>query len=142
MSTRIFAAIAAASVALFAGGRAFGFDASTVDGAVKASNAFAFDFYLQARRGQGNFVCSPAGAAIALIMLAAGAHGETQAEMLHALHIDSENLDKTYRSFAAILTALQERDGKDALALNMASRLWIEREFGAARVEFAQVGAP
>jgi hypothetical protein len=47
MSTRISTAIAAASVALLAGGRAFGFDASTVDGAVTASNAFAFDFYLQ-----------------------------------------------------------------------------------------------
>jgi serpin B len=132
MSTRTTAAIAAASVALFASGRAFGFDASTVDGAVKASNAFGFDFYLQARRGQGNFVCSPAGAAIALAMVAAGAHGETQAEMLHTLHIDSENLpenlDKTYGSFAALLTALKERDGKDGLALNVAGRLWIQKD--------------
>jgi serpin B len=128
MSTRISAAIAAASIALFAGGRAFGFDASTVDGAVTASNAFAFDFYLKARRGQGNFVCSPAGAAIALTMVAAGAHGETQAEMLHALHIDPVNLDKTYRSFAAILTALKERDGKVGPALNMAARLWIRKD--------------
>jgi serpin B len=113
---------------LFAGGRAFGFDASTVDGAVTASNAFDFDFYLQARRGQGNFVCSPVGAAIALTMVAAGAHGETQAEMLQTLHIDPENLDKTYRSFAAILMALKERDGKDGLALHVASRLWIRKD--------------
>jgi serpin B len=132
MSTRTTTAIAAASIALLAGGRAFGFDASTVDGAVKANNAFGFDFYLQSRRGQYNFVCSPAGAAIALTMVAAGAHGETQAEILHTLHIDSENLpenlDKTYGSFAAILTALKERDGKDGLALNMASRLWIRKD--------------
>jgi serpin B len=128
VSTRISAAIAAASIVLLASGRAFGFDASTVDGAVKASNAFAFDFYLQARRGQGNFVCSPAGAAIALTMVAAGAHGETQAEMLQTLHIDPENLDKTYGSFAAILTVLKERDGKDGLALNVASRLWIRKD--------------
>jgi serpin B len=132
MRTHISAAIVAASVALLVSVRAFGFDASTVDGAVKASNAFGFDFYLQARRGQGNFVCSPAGAAIALTMVAAGAHGETRAEMLRALHIDSENLpanlDKTYRSFAAILTALNERDGKDGLALNVASRLWIRKD--------------
>jgi len=128
MSTRISAAVAAASIALFAGGRAFAFDASTVDGAIKASNAFGFDFYLQARRGQANFVCSPAGAAIALTMVAAGAHGETQTEMLQTLHIDPENLDKTYGSFAAILTALNERDGKDGLALNVASRLWIRKD--------------
>ena len=75
MSTRVFAAIAAACIALFAGGHAFGFEASTVDGAVKASNAFGFDFYLQARKGQRNFVCSPVGAAIALVMAAAPLHG-------------------------------------------------------------------
>lgn len=77
-------------------------------------------------------MCSPAGAAIALTMVAAGARGETQAEMLHALHIDrenlSENLDKTYRSFATIQTLLQEHDGKDGLALNMANRQWIRKD--------------
>jgi len=132
MSTRIFAAIAAASIVLFVGGRAFCFDASTVAGAVAASNAFGFDFYLHARGGQGNFVCSPAGAAIALTMTAAGAHGETQTEILHALHIDSENLsenlDKAYCSFAGLLTTLKERDGKDALALTVTGRLWIQKD--------------
>ena len=133
MSTRISAAIAAASIALFAGGCATtSFDASTADGAVKASNAFGFDFYRQARKGRDNFVCSPAGAAIALTMVAAGARGEPQAEMLRTLHIEPENLpenlDKTYGSFAAILTALKELDGKDGLALNVASRLWIRKD--------------
>jgi serine protease inhibitor len=48
--------------------------------------------------------------------------------MLQTLHIDPENLDKTYGSFAAILTVLKERDGKDGLALNVASRLWIRKD--------------
>jgi serine protease inhibitor len=82
MGTRISTAIAAASIAVFAGGRAFGFDASTVDGAVAASN----------------FVCSPAGAAVALTMLAAGAHGETQAEM--------------FRLAPSGSTVMQERHGE------------------------------
>jgi serine protease inhibitor len=95
---------------LLAGGCATTFEASTVDGAVKASNAFGFDFYRQTRAGQENFVGSPARAAIALTMAAAGARGETQSEMLHILHIDPGQADQTYGSFAAILTALNERN--------------------------------
>jgi serpin B len=129
MRTRLSAAIAATCVALLAGGCATtSFKASTVDGAVKASNAFGFDFYRQAREGQDNFVCSPAGAAIAPTMVAAGARGETQAEMLHTLHIDSTNLDQTYGSFAAILAALKSRDGEDDLVMNVADRVWVQKD--------------
>jgi serine protease inhibitor len=66
--------IASLMVAGLAGGCATTrFNASTVDGAVKASNAFGFDYYRELRKGRDNFVCSPAGAAIALTMAAAGA---------------------------------------------------------------------
>jgi serpin B len=66
-------------------------------------------------------VCSPAGAAIGLAMLAAGAQGETKAEILSALHVDPEKLDETYRSFAALLTSVRDRAG-------LATRLWMGRE--------------
>ncbi len=134
MSTLISAAMAAACAALFAGGcattgfKAPTFNASTVDGAVKASNAFGFALYRQARKGQDNFVCSPAGAAIALTMVAAGARGETQAEMLHTLHIDPANPDQTYGSFATILAALKSRDGDDDLVMNVADRVWVQKD--------------
>jgi serpin B len=103
------------------------FNASTVDGAVKASNAFGFDFYRQIRKGRDNFVCSPAGAAIALTMAAAGARGETQAEMLRALHIAPANLDQTYASYAAVLAMVNVRDGRDGLVLTMADRAWVDK---------------
>jgi serpin B len=103
-----------------------GFEVSTVHGAVKASNAFGFDFYRKARVGQDNFVCSPAGAAIALSMVAAGARGETQAEILRALQIAPENLDQSWGSFAAVLTALKARDNQDGLVLKVADRLWVQ----------------
>lgn len=103
------------------------FDASTVDGAVKASNAFGFDYYRQIRKGRDNFVCSPAGAAIALTMAAAGARGETQTEMLRVLHIAPANLDQTYASYAAVLAMVKARDGKDGLVLTMADRAWVDK---------------
>lgn len=116
--------------ALFLAGCASSFKASTVDGAVRASNAFGFDLYRQVREGRDNFVCSPAGAAMALTMTAAGAGGETQAEMLKVLHIDPVHLDQTYSSYAAILAALKEYDGKNDLSLTVADRIWVQKGFG------------
>ena len=121
-------------VSLIAAGLAGGcattrFNASTVDGAVKASNAFGFDYYREIRKGRDNFVCSPAGAAIALTMAAAGARGETQAEMLRVLHIAPTNLDQTYASFAAVLAAVKARGGQDGLVLTMSDRAWVDKTF-------------
>lgn len=127
MSARVWVAVTTTCVALSGGGCATSFEASTVAGAVKASNAFGFDLYGQARGGRDNFVCSPAGAAIALTMAAAGARGETQAEMLHPLHIESANLDQTYASFAAVLAALKDHDGKEGLSLSVADRVWAQK---------------
>jgi len=98
-----------------------------VEGAVQASNAFGFDFYRKVRKSDDNVVCSPAGAVIALTMVAAGAKDETQTEMLQALHIEPENLDQTYRSVAAILDAMKARDGKDGLVLSAADRVWVQK---------------
>ncbi len=125
---RLFlATLASTTIACLSAGCATSFKASTPDGAANASNAFGFDFYREVRQGQNNLVCSPAGAAIALTMVAAGARGQTQAEMLHALHIAPANLDQTYASFAGVLSALKERDGKDGLVLTVADRVWIQK---------------
>jgi serpin B len=123
-----FAAVVS-TIGLFEAGCASSFEASTVAGAVKASNAFGFDLYRQARDGRDNFVCSPAGASIALTMAAAGARGDTQKEMLDVLHIDPTNLDQTYTSYAAILAALKAYDGKDDLLLSVADRIWVQKGF-------------
>jgi len=129
MTQRISAVEAAVCVTLFAGGCATtSFRVSTLDGAVKAGNAFGFDLYRAAKAGRGNFVCSPAGAAIALTMAAAGARGETQAEMLHALHAAPADLDQAYRAFASVLTTLISRDGEDGLVLDLANRVWVQKD--------------
>jgi serpin B len=117
-------------VAALAGGCATArFNASTPEGAVKASNAFGFDYYREVRKGRDNFVCSPAGAAIALTMVTAGARGETQAEMLSVLHIEPANLEQTYASFAKVQTAVQSRNGQDGLVLTMVDRAWVDKRF-------------
>jgi serpin B len=114
---------------IVASGCASSFEASTVVGATKASNAFGFDLYRETRAGRDNFVCSPVGASIALTMTAAGAREETQAEMLHVLHINPANLDETYTSFAALMAALKEYDGKSDLSLTLADRVWAQKGY-------------
>ncbi len=116
------------------------FEASTVAGAVQASNAFGFELYGRARADQDNFVCSPAGAAIALTMAAAGARGATQAEMLRTLHIDPAQLGQTYASFAAILAALNARNGQDGLVLTVADRAWAQKGLGFRREYLSLLG--
>lgn len=73
-------------------------------------------------------MCSPAGAAIALTMVAAGARGETPAEMLRALHIEAASLDQAYAAFAAVLSALEARDGEGGLVLTVADRVCIDKD--------------
>jgi serpin B len=127
MQGRVLGIVSLIAIGLAGGCATTRFNASTVDGAVKASNAFGFDYYREIRKGRDNFVCSPAGAAIALTMAAGGARGETQAEILRVLHIAPANLDQTCASFAAVLATVKARDGRDGLVLTMADRAWVDK---------------
>ena len=104
------------------------FDASTTAGAATASNHFGFDLYARAKVPDGNVICSPASASIALTMASAGAQGETQAEMMRVLHLDAQTLAVAHVSFANLLAALNGRNGKDGVALSVANRLWGQRD--------------
>lgn len=95
--------------------------------AVQSSNRFGFDLYQQITGRQQNIICSPASAAIALSMTAAGAAGETLAEMSHVLHFDRARLPETHRSFARLLAILNQRDGRDGVKLQLTDRLWAQQ---------------
>jgi serpin B len=101
------------------------FDASSPDGAVKASNRFGFDLYARVKQGGGNIICSPISASIALTMTAAGAGGKTLAQMANVLHLDPGRLPESHAAFASLLTALNQRETEPAgLQLQVADRLW------------------
>ena len=90
-------------VASFGCASASVFDASTTAGATTASNHFGFDLYARAKGPDGNMICSPASASIALTMASAGARGKTQAEMTRVLHLDAQTLAAAHVSFANLL---------------------------------------
>jgi serpin B len=61
---------------------------------------------------------------MAMAMAAAGARGETLAEMTKVLHLDPKNLAESHASFGSLLETLNARDGQQGVALRVADRLW------------------
>jgi serpin B len=89
-------------------------------------NAFACDLYGEIGKTPGNAFFSPGSIAMALSMTAAGARGETQAEMLKTLHVGQET--------AALHDAEQKlleawNPPKGGFQLRMANRLWGQKGF-------------
>ncbi|MBN2578276.1 MAG: serpin family protein [Pirellulales bacterium] len=94
------------------------------------NNAFAFDLYRQLGKEPGNLFFSPASVSIALSMAAAGAKGETQKEMLKALHVGQDailsHVDDAYRR---LLDDWNSAGKKFKFHLHVANRLWGQEGF-------------
>ncbi len=84
-----------------------------------------FDLYRQLADTDKNAIFSPASLAIALSMIASGARGETQAEMLRLLH--TGDLPDADVAFAGLLASMNALDGHEGLALHVESRMWGQR---------------
>lgn len=92
--------------------------------AVAASNKFGFELYARIKAGRGNVVYSPISASIALTMAWAGARGETQRQMGRVLALGSMDPGQAHPAYAALLAALNGRDGRAGIDLRVADRLW------------------
>ena len=95
-------------------------NASDLQSAVMANNAFAVDLYAQALREDPskNVLTSPISATLALTMTYAGAQGQTKTEMQSALHLGPAD-DAVFAGQNALSQALNERG---AAALKEAQR--------------------
>ncbi len=92
----------------------------------RSNNAFALDLYAKARTQKGNIAFSPFSIATALEMAAAGAKGETAAQMQKVLHLDG-GADATLDVAAALVAGYGAPD--NAVTLKLANRLFGERSF-------------
>ena len=90
--------------------------------AAPGANAFAAALYAELRRPDENLVLSPLSMRLVLLMAYGGARGETAAEMARVLRVSAP--EEVQRVAIATLRALRADDGKEGLALALASRLW------------------
>ncbi|MBA2227770.1 serpin family protein [Thermogemmata fonticola] len=95
---------------------------------VEGNTRFAFNLYAQlvAKDPKGNHFLSPFSISTALAMAAAGARGETQAEMIRTLHLP----DQAYAAFGALLRDLNGGDpAKRGFTLSTANALWAQQGY-------------
>ncbi len=95
---------------------------------VQGNNQFALELYSQLRQAKGNLFFSPDSLSTALAMTYAGARGETAEQMARVLHfeISREALDQAYARFRADLLSA---GGQPGCQLNVANRLWGQRDY-------------
>lgn len=97
------------------------------DKAVAANNAFAFDLYSRLAKQPGNLCVSPCSAEIALVMVHAGAGGQTARQMAEALHLPGE-APHAYSEFANLLNGLNDIS-VSGNQLVLANSIWVQQEY-------------
>jgi serpin B len=97
---------------------------------VGADNQFAMDLYRQLDQEQPgkNLFFSPTSISVALAMTAAGARGQTEAEMAKVLRLD-ENLPQGHAYYQKLLEQWNAADKKRPYQLRVANRLWGQKGF-------------
>jgi len=97
---------------------------------VAGNNAFAIDFYRQASQEDGNLFFSPYSLSIALAMTYAGARGETEQQMVQALHfsLPQETIHQAFNALDLDLSSrasdVEDMADAQAFQLNIANALW------------------
>lgn len=113
--------------------------AAGADSSADGDNQFALDLYAQLSRelpGK-NLFFSPASLSIGLAMTAAGARGQTQAEMAKMLHLD-QDLGEAHARYQRLLEQWNASPKNGGRQLRVANRLWGQKDYPI-RPEFLDV---
>ena len=103
---------------------------SAIPAVVQAGNQFATDLYGQLNKEQPgkNLFFSPMSISIALGMTAAGAQGQTEAEMAQTLHLTGI-LPQAHAEYRKALERWNSADKDRGYKLRVANRLWGQKGF-------------
>lgn len=96
-------------------------------GFAKANNALACDLYRVLSHEKGDLFFSPASISSILDLVAAGAAGETEAQMRQVLHLDGP-IAELARDAASLFRARGNSQGA-RIELSSANALWLQRDF-------------
>ena len=97
--------------------------------AVADNNRFALELYGKLAAQEGNLFLSPYSISTALAMTYAGAKGQTADEMAKTLHYTLPG-DKLHGAFASLIKQQNGVGAKRAYQLNVANRLWGQKDNG------------
>ena len=105
---------------------------SDIAAAVDGNNAFALDLYQSLRSQDGNLILSPYSISLALAMTYAGARGETESQMMQALHFlpqDREHSALNALDLKLAQSGKSQNQDQQPLQLNIANALWAEQTY-------------
>lgn len=89
----------------------------------KANNQFAVDMYANLRTAKGNLFFSPASIITALVMVYAGARGQTETELKDRLHLPFPQ-EELHAAFAKWISGLVTDGNQSGNQLRIANALW------------------
>jgi len=93
---------------------------------VQGNTQFALDLFRNIRSTQGNLFFSPFSISTALAMTYGGARGDTQEQMIQALHF-LPNQEQFHPAFALLADTLKEIEEKGFVNLKAANSLWPQK---------------
>jgi serpin B len=99
-----------------------------IEALVQSNNRFAFDLYQAIRENNGdNLIYSPYSISLAFSLVYAGARGQTEAEMAHALHfLPQDDHHLAFNALDQYLMSLAEDEDEEngRFQLNIANAVW------------------
>lgn len=107
--------------------RAMGASNDPIARVVRGNDDVAFRLYVQLAQTDGNLVFSPFGVSMALAMTAAGADGNTLAEMRQTLAIQQADAEY-HAAFSSLSAQIEQGARNDGVALQIRNSLWLDRE--------------
>lgn len=95
---------------------------------VEGNNAFALDLYQKLKDQPGNLSFSPYSISAALAMTSAGARGQTELEMTHALHFNLPP-EKLHPAFKTLIARMDRIQRWNRIVLKSANSLWCQKDY-------------
>ncbi|MES2121769.1 MAG: serpin family protein [Chlamydiota bacterium] len=102
-------------------------DSEAISQLVKDHTEFALAFYPKLQTSSPNFICSPNSIATTLTMVAIGARGDTETELMRVLRLSTNRKALAKSTFLLSESLFPKKTELGSYDLNIANALWVDR---------------